>query len=99
MSYEELKEHNIFLPEEEWGKLDLSASVNLPALVGAFVLAIVSCVLMVIGGGGLWTWVGAAIFVVFMFSFMIVSNAGIERQNRHIDELHQADTSRGKSGE
>lgn len=88
MSYEDLKEHDIFLPEEEWGELDLHTSVNLPALVATFVLGTVSCVLMVAGGGRLWTWMGAVLFVAFMYSFAFVSNAGIERQNRRIDALH-----------
>lgn len=88
MSYEELKEHNIFLPEDEWGGLDLHTAVNLPALVVTFILGAASCVLMVIGGGRPLTWIGAVLFIVFMLCFAIVSNRGIERQNGRVEELH-----------
>lgn len=90
MSYEDLKEHDIFLPEEEWGELDLHTSVHVPTLVATFALGTVSCVLMAIGGGRLMTWIGAALFIAFMFLFAIVSNAGIERQNRRVEELHRS---------
>lgn len=89
MSYADLKEHDIFLPEEEWGDLDLETSVSVPALVASFVLGAVSCVMMAVGGGGLWTWIGAVLFIGFMFAFALVSNAGIERQHRRIEALHQ----------
>ncbi len=88
MSYEDLKEHGIFLPEKEWGELDLATSVNLPALVVTFVVGIVSCVLMAIGGGHLWTWIGAGAFIIFIYAFALISNAGIDRQNRRVDEMH-----------
>lgn len=88
MSFEELKEHEIFLPESEWGQLDLATSVNLPALIAFFALGAASCVLMIAGGGRLLTWVGAGLFIAFMYGFALVSNAGIERQSRRIEALH-----------
>ncbi|MFB6098683.1 MAG: hypothetical protein ABEK84_06160 [Salinibacter sp.] len=89
MSYDDLKEHDIFLPEEEWGDLDLETSVSIPTLIATFVLGAVSCVMMVLGGGGPWTWIGAVLFIGFMFAFALVSNAGIERQHRRIEALHE----------
>ena len=88
MSFEELKEHNIFLPEEEWGGLDLHTAVNLPALIATLVTGLTSCVLMAAGGGRVLTWIGAALFILFMLSFAVVSNRGIDRQNRRVEELH-----------
>lgn len=87
MAYEDLEAHNIFLPEEHWGELDLSTSVNQTYLVVSFVLGVVSCVLMVLGGGGTLTWIGGLLFVLFMFLFTWVSNAGIDRQNEVVDEV------------
>lgn len=93
MSFEDLKEHDIFLPKDEWGELDLHTSVNVPVLVATFVLGAVSGAFMAIGGGRLLTWIGAGLFIVFMFSFALVSNAGIETQNRRIEALHERHTS------
>lgn len=87
MSFEDLKQHDIFLPESEWGKLDLSTSVNLPAIIAIFLTGAAGCVLMVVGDGSLLTWIGAALFILFMIGFALVSNAGIERQDRRIKEL------------
>lgn len=87
MSYEDLEEHNIFLPEEHWDELDLSSSVNQPLLLLTIIIGLVSCALMVIGGGTMLTWIGAALFFVFLYSFTWVSNAGIENQNETVDNV------------
>lgn len=87
MSYEDLKQHNIFLPEEHWDELDLSSSVNQPLLFLTIILGLASCTLMVIGGGGTLTWIGAGLFFVFLLSFTLVSNVGIENQNAIVDDV------------
>jgi hypothetical protein len=87
MSYEDLKEHDIFLPEKHWDKVDLSSSVNELALTLVYVLGVVSCVLMAVGGGHMLTWAGVLGFLLFMFLFTLVSNAGIEAQNKVVDDL------------
>ncbi len=91
MSYEDLEEHNIFLPEEHWDELDLSSSVNQPLLLFTIILGLVSCALMVIGGGDALTWIGAGLFFVFLYSFTWVSNAGIENQNETVDKVMEKD--------
>lgn len=87
MSYEDLEDHNVFLPEEVWGKTDLTASVNQVLLTLVMMMGIGGCLLMWWGGGSTLTWVGAVLFIVFMYAFMWVSNTGIEHQNRDVDEL------------
>lgn len=99
MSYEDLAQHDLFLPEEHWGTVDLGSSVNpwLLALVGALGLA--ACVLIPLGGGHGLTWVGAGLFVAFLYAFAIVACRGVDRQNRHIEELTAARASgRGRGG-
>jgi len=98
MSYEDLQDHDIFLPEEVWGKVDLSSSVNELALTLVYLLGVTSCVLMVIGGGDMLTWLGVLGFLVFMVLFTLVSNAGIEHQNQVIEEL-EAEVARGGDAE
>lgn len=87
MSYEDLREHNIFLPEEHWDELDLSSSVNQPLLLLVIIIGLVSCILMVIGAGNSLTWIGTGLFFVFLFSFTVVSNAGINNQNVRVDKV------------
>lgn len=87
MSYEDLEKHNIFLPEEHWDELDLSSSVNQPLLLLTLIVGISSCIFMVLGGGNIFTWIGAGLFFVFLYSFTWVSNAGIENQNDIVDHV------------
>lgn len=91
MSFEELKEHDIFLPEENWGELDLSSSVNQPLLLSTLILGVISCGMMVLGHGNTLTWLGAGLFLVFLIGFTLVSNAGIDHQNEVIDDLYERD--------
>jgi len=91
MSYEELQDHDIFLPENHWGELDLSSSVNQPLLLSTLVLGVVSCVIMVYGEGNYLTWIGTGLFFVFLVSFTLVSNAGIDHQNNVVDDVMRDD--------
>lgn len=93
MSYEDLEEHNIFLPEEHWNELDLSSSVNQTVLFITIVTGIASCILMVLGAGGTLTWIGAGIFFAFLISFTLISNTGINNQNEKIKNLMREDES------
>jgi len=92
MSYEDLKEHNIFLPEEHWDELDLSSSVNQPLLLLTILIGLLACTLMVLGGGESLTWMGAGLFIIFLYTFTLVSNTGIENQNRTVDEVMEEDS-------
>lgn len=87
MAYEDLEEHNIFLPEEHWDELDLSSSVNQPLLLFTIIVGIASCVLMVIGAGRTLTWIGAGVFIVFLITFTLISNTGIVNQNEKVNKL------------
>lgn len=87
MSYEDLEEHNIFLPEEHWDELELSSSVNQPLLLFAMVVGIASCVLMVIGAGNTFTWLGSGLFIIFLILFTILSKKGIDNQNEKVNKM------------
>ena len=92
MSYDDLKEHNIFLPEEHWEELDLSSSVNQPLLLLTIIIGITACVLMVMGAGHSLTWIGAGLFVGFLYAFTWVSNTGIEKQNDVVEHVMENDS-------
>jgi len=91
MSYDDLKQHNIFLPQKHWDELDLSSSVNQPLLLLTMLIGIAACVLMVIGEGHGLTWMGGGLFIIFLISFTIVSVTGIEKQNDTVDHVMEND--------
>jgi len=98
MSYEELKERDIFLPEDEWGKADLQTSVSLTPFGLALGAGILGCALLAMGGGSLETWLGAILFIGFMIGFAVVSSRAVDRQNARVDALLR-ESSRSTDGD
>lgn len=92
MSLEELQAQGLLLAEEHWGEIELKTPVNKRAIASTFCLAALAIALMVIGQGRSLTWVGAALFVLFLLLFTIVSSRGIDRQSRRLQGV--ADGSR-----
>lgn len=77
MGLEDLRKAGVLLPKEEWGKRDLSTDVKkLPLLVLA-ALVPASAVLMYVGNGKGLTWIGLALFFVFLGGFTFLSLRGI----------------------
>ena len=87
MSFEHLEERGVFLPEEQWGEMDLSSSGHPVLVLLSFAIAVGSCVLMVWGGGGPLTWLGGGVFVVFLVSYTWLEARAIERQNETVERL------------
>lgn len=40
-----------------------------------------------VGKGELWTWIGALLFVIFMILFTFISNDGINRQIKILQDI------------
>jgi len=89
VSFEDLKEHDAFLPEEAWGKDDLHTRVSQPALLLLALLGAAAIGMMVLGDGGTLTWVGAVLFGLFMWLFAAVSSAGVDAQADHVQALSE----------
>lgn len=87
MSYEHLKQHDIFLPREHWGEVDLGSSTAPWTVLLAAALAAGSVILMVVGAGAALTWLGAGLFMVFLYGYAVLSSRAIDSQNRRIREL------------
>jgi hypothetical protein len=68
MTLEDLVRAGVTLPQAQWGKHRVRSTVNKPAFVAANVLAILSGALMYWGDGRWETWLGAALFLVSLFS-------------------------------
>lgn len=87
MGYEDLEHRGIFLPASRRGELRGESSAP-PLLVGAvLVSAIAGCVAMAFGGGGPWTWAGAALFGASLITFTLQADRAIDRQNRRVQRL------------
>lgn len=86
MSYEDLKQHNIFLPEAMWGKTELKSSIPRSVTLAVGALGVASCALMWAGGGRVLTWLGALLFLGFIGTFAFMSHFAIERQNEKVDQ-------------
>lgn len=67
------------VPRSEWGKQRVHAAVarGLLLLVGGLVLPAVA--LMYLGDGGLWTWIGLALYLGLLAGFTGISLRGIRR--------------------
>ncbi|MDX1631486.1 MAG: hypothetical protein R3234_06475 [Thermoanaerobaculia bacterium] len=87
MATDPMKEGEYFLPEEEWGEVDLESSSSPWWVLANGVLGVVACGLMVVGGGGPWTWWGALLFLATLLSFTVAAFRGIEAQNRAVEEI------------
>lgn len=94
MAIDQMDEGEIFLPREEWGELDLRSSSNPWLILVEACLAIVACVLMVLGEGGPWTWWGGLLFVAVLTSFTVTAFRGIEGQNAAVEELERGEGDR-----
>jgi len=82
MSQKDLEDMGILLPEQEWGKYDISTQVNKPALLVIGLLAMISVFLMYFGDGNIVTWTGALIFIVALFLFTWLSVRSIDKQKQ-----------------
>lgn len=82
MSMEDLREHGVLLPEEEWGEHRLETTVSEPRLAVAFVIAVASTVVMYFGAGGSLTWVGLIVFLFALYWIIWVCDRGVTAQRR-----------------
>jgi Flp pilus assembly protein TadB len=80
MSLDDLREHGVLLPEDEWGEHRLQTTVSQLPLAAAFLLAVAAVVVIYLGGGGTWTWIGLATFLVALYGIVWICDRAILRQ-------------------
>lgn len=80
MTLEDLEAAGVLLPREEWGERSLMTTTNKPVLVALGALAVAACVLMYVGDGSLWTWIGAGAFLGILILFTWLSMRAVDRQ-------------------
>ena len=80
MSMEDLREHGVLLPEEEWGEHRLETTVPQGRLATGFVIAVVGLLSIYLGAGGLWTWIGLIVFLVALYWIIWVCDRAVAAQ-------------------
>lgn len=77
MPLEDLQKAGLILPEDQWGKRDLTSDVRrVPLLLSATSIPAWAA-LMYIGDGGWITWIGIILFFAFLSAFTWLSLRGI----------------------
>ncbi|MBN1219265.1 MAG: amino acid permease [Anaerolineae bacterium] len=81
-SEQSLQAQGILRPPSERSSSDLHTHINTGEVLLTGVLGLISCVLMYWGSGGIWTWVGAVLFLVTLAGFTYISTQGVFNQRR-----------------
>ncbi|UCC47351.1 MAG: hypothetical protein JSV41_07510 [Gemmatimonadota bacterium] len=80
MTIDDLREQGVLLPEEEWGKHSLKTTAPRLPLAVALLVATAGCALMLLGDGGILTWVGVALFIVTLYASTWMLDRAVARQ-------------------
>lgn len=84
MTIEDLREHGVLLPEDEWGAHRLESTTRDGALLALFAVAAASLVLAYLGDGGTWTWVGTVAFLVCLLAITWMCDRAVRRQRERV---------------
>jgi len=86
MSLEDLKEQNILLPEEEWGKHKLKTTISEIPFVILFLLSAAAWGLAYFGDGNWLTWVGIVVFFISFFGVILLCDRAVTKQRERFRE-------------
>ena len=96
MTLEDLREHGILLPEEEWGTHRLATTTPRVPFLLALIVAVASWVVALWGEGGLATWMGIAAFIVTFFVITWMLDRAVLRQRRRVRSERKERRGRGQ---
>lgn len=86
MSIEDLRDHGVLLPEEEWGEHRLETTTPELPLALTFAAGVGAWLFMYVGEGGLTTWIGTGAFLVTVFVMTLICDRAILRQRERFRE-------------
>ncbi len=89
MTFEDLEEQGVILPEEEWGQHELQTTVRRVPLAIAFLGAVAGWVAALLGGGGPVTWAGVAAFLTMLLAVTWLCDRGVVRQRHRVEEVRR----------
>lgn len=86
MTMEDLREHGVLLPEEEWGAHRLETTVPEWPLAAALLAAAALWVVAFLGDGGTTTWIAVGGFLVLVSAVTWICDRAIRRQRERFRE-------------
>lgn len=89
MTIEDLREQGVLLPEEEWGVHKLETTTPEVPLAVSFAAAVGFLVMIYLGGGGRFTWIGTALFLVTLYEITWICDRAVLRQRERFREEHE----------
>lgn len=99
MTIEDLREHGVLLPEEEWGSHRLETTVPEWPLATAFLVAAAALVAAYLGDGGTLTWIGVVVFLAAIYLVTwLVDRAVMRQRERFRRERSEAGAASGEAG-
>ncbi len=80
MSLKDLEKMGLLKPEKEWVQGELTSTASPRLLLIISIVAVVGCVVIAVGNGGLWTWIGIIAFLTSLTAFVWLTVWSISRQ-------------------
>lgn len=84
MTLEDLQQHGVLLPENEWGEHSLETTTRQWGLAVAFLTAAAALIAALLGDGGLLTWIGIGAFLVMFFAITWMCDRAVLRLRQRI---------------
>lgn len=84
MSFEDLRDQGVLLPEREWGEHRLKTTLHTVPLLAAFAGAVAGLVLIWAGDGSGLTWAGVGLFLASLFALTWTCDRAVLAQRRRV---------------
>ncbi len=84
MSFEDLRDQGILLPEKEWGEHRVKTTLRLVPLIASFAGAIAGLGLTWAGDGSGLTWAGVGLFLAAVFALTVTCDRAVLAQRRRV---------------
>lgn len=98
MTLEDLREHGVLLPEEEWGAHRLETTVPEWPLAAALAAAVALWVLAYLGRGGWLTWVAVTAFLVVLYAVTWMCDRAVLAQRERFRRERREEGEGGSTG-
>ena len=82
MSVSDLQKLGLLRPESDWDPKHTRSFVPLFIWLIMAVMAIGGCVMLVLGDGGILTWIGLGVFSIALIGFVLMNIASVNRAIR-----------------
>ena len=83
MSVSDLKKLGLLRKESDWDAKHTRSFVPLIMWLVTAVSAIAGCIMLVLGDGGVITWIGLVVFSIAMVGFVLMNIASVDRALQH----------------